>query len=500
MAIENIKIIAAYQKPNNGSRYLKIQGEVNGVQQELTESMLISELGVQQSIGLTVPGNPSNQQFVLDGEVDPVAAGLNSVAGVWHLIDDSESPGDFGNTTFSSEVTYHNTGFEKVIDITVIDIVDYAGDFASATQLYPAPPSFDLSSQPNTWSYSFTADPGSELKIQDQNGNYMTKDDVASLIAGSGDPSHDRLEVGLNTTDNQGQAVIILVYLEGAAGDPDEILLAPPAGAGPQSPMMGGIASAIPKQMPSGPVNVFSTLDSGFDGAANDPASVRPLDDNSEDGIIGHLHDLGDGAICDSFIADFRRAELLDEMVALINMDNGADAQFAESITDAMEDYIESAHPALVQSMLGMIEMLHNSNEELVEWSILKQMRDLVELRRQELDTCLDDQKTIGLDKVLSRLFAQVDGVQVGESDLVASPLPAGGPVKEGDGSNGFNAGQFFVDVNHPDGEGGYIAAKIEVTAMRKALMNLAAKRTAAGLAFDSARDAAAVQWSRIRD
>jgi len=388
---------------------------------------------------------------------------------------------------------------DLVIDVT-LQTVAAATSGSSGSSGSSGGGSFLISSSPSSWTYTFSADPSdginkSEFKILDSNGVEMSKDVAAQLIAA--DSSADSLKVTITMSGPGGSSVNMDLYVAGAAGDPSTILYQPEPGYGPVAPMSGPIVAAVPAiQPPAAAAQAFDTFTSADDGASNSPASVAPLDDNAEDGIIGHLQDLLENDICDALTSDIApEQQLIDDMIALINVDNGADAQFAEDVTDAMEGYIEAAHPALVQSMLAMVEMLHNSNEELVEWSYLKHMRDLVEIRRAALDTCLDDQKTLGLAKVLNRLFAQVGGTTVvSEADLVASP-PTGG-VTEGDGTNGFSAGQFFVDVNHPDGNGGYITAKIPVTSIRKALLNLAAKRLAAATAFDDARDAAAVDWS----
>ena len=404
---------------------------------------------------------------------------------------------------------HHKTGIAPYdeVDYTVVDpnhgtssawlTVTPGQTQSEAGTVGLVPQSFDLASSPSSWTYTFSADPQdginkAELKIQDSNGVEMSKADVDTLVAA--DSSADSLHVVLSDPGSGGTVELFLI---GSAADPSTILYQPEAGSGPSAGFNGTVISATPAVAPAaGSPQAFDTLTSAGDNASSNAASVTPLDDNSEDGIVGHLHDLLENDICDAFANDIApEQQMLDDMISLINVDNGADAQFAEDITDAMESYIEAAHPALVQSMLGMIEMLHNSNEELVEWSFLKHMRDLVEARRAALDTCLDDQKSLGLDKVLNRLFAQVGAsVTVTEADLVASP-PTGG-VTEGDGTNGFAVGEYFVDVNHPDGSGGYIAAKIPVTSMRKALLNLSNKRTVAETAFNDARDAAAVNWS----
>ena len=151
----------------------------------------------------------------------------------------------------------------------------------------------------------------------------------------------------------------------------------------------------------------------------------------------------------------------------------------------------------IISSMLVIINMLHDSNEELVEWSILTQVRTIIENRRQELVNCLDNQKTVGLDKVLNRLFAQYGSSNQNmpqESDLVATP-PTGG-VFESDGTDGGTVGKFYVNVAMQDGAGNEISNLVDVSGLRKALISLSSRRTAAATAFDDARDVAAVQWS----
>jgi len=220
------------------------------------------------------------------------------------------------------------------------------------------------------------------------------------------------------------------------------------------SPVLAYSASA------SGPTPSEDTVTSGEDnvtGSSN--ASVAGLDDNSENGIVGYLQDLNEGDICDAFTNDIApEQQLLDDMIALINADNGADEQFATDITEAMEDYLEAAHPALVQAIVGMIDMMDKSNEELVEWSVLKTARDLMEARKAGLDTCLDERRDAGLDKVLTRLDAIASpGQPLTRAAILALPVQS----------------QHTVTVEMDNGNGGVIQSTVDITSLVKAIKHL---------------------------
>ena len=227
------------------------------------------------------------------------------------------------------------------------------------------------------------------------------------------------------------------------------------------------------------------TVSSGEDNvSAPGNASVTPLDDNDDNGIVGYLQDLAEGQICDAFTQDIQpEQDLIDNMIALINADNGADEQFATDITEAMEDYLESAHPAMVQAIVGMIEMLDASNEELVEWSVLKRARDLMELRKAELDTCLDERRDEGFDKVVSRLAAiAAPGQQLQTvADFIA--LAA-------------QAAPHTVTVEMADGAGGTIQSTVDITSLVKGLKRLQDVRTQKDADFLLATQEATEEWS----
>ena len=174
-------------------------------------------------------------------------------------------------------------------------------------------------------------------------------------------------------------------------------------------------------------MSIENTNDSG-ENQVTGSASVSTFVDNPAqgEGIVGPLSNLADQAICNEFTTTLApEQQLLDDIISIINTDNGDDAVFVESVTSAMEDYLDEAHPAMVQAIYSMIEMVHLSNEELVEWSVLKAARDAMEARKAELETCLDDKRDEGLNKVLNRLGALVSGTTVDLAYLEGLQSPA---------------------------------------------------------------------------
>ena len=244
------------------------------------------------------------------------------------------------------------------------------------------------------------------------------------------------------------------------------------------SPVLAYSASA------SAPASSEDTVTSGEDNVTgSSSATVTPLDDNSEDGIVGYLQDLSEGDICDAFTNDIApEQQMLDDMIALINQDNGADEQFATDITEAMENYLEAAHPALVQAIVGMIDMMDKSNEELVEWSVLKAARDLMEARKAGLDTCLDERRDQGLAKVLNRIAAiAAPGTALTYADILALPDQA----------------QHTVTVEMSDGTAsGKIQSTVDITSLVKGLKHLAQVRNDADDVFVEDTQTATREWS----
>ena len=239
------------------------------------------------------------------------------------------------------------------------------------------------------------------------------------------------------------------------------------------------------------------TMTSGEDSTGGS-ATVTDLDENAEDGIVGLVSNLVDQQLANELAEDIAiEQQLIDDAIALMNTDNGNDMEYLEAVTEAFENYLEQAHPAQVQLIVGVLAALHDLMEEAVEWSALESARDKIELRKVEVDNALDSMELQTLNKILNRFAQNNQGATVDKAFI--------------QGLLADSSGDYLIGLYHNDGTYSYadgvavgggaagaaIVFQVKVTALRKALDDMDAMKLAQDPIFEQALDDAAVAWSQ---
>ena len=235
--------------------------------------------------------------------------------------------------------------------------------------------------------------------------------------------------------------------------------------------------------------------------ATGGSATIAELEDNAEDGIAGYVHNLSPTAMCDEFTdALSDEQQLLDDAIVLFNTDNGSDQQFMEQVTDAFENYINEAHPVIVQVMVGVLSALHSSSEKMVAWSALESARDTILNRKADLDVCLDQMELTTITKILSRFTMNIEG----QNGTAASPIDKAyvqSLIPDGQGK--YKIALVMNDGQGAIADGSYPSTQkvldVDVTALRKALDAADTRLHGVGGAddvFQGELDEATEEWS----
>lgn len=148
------------------------------------------------------------------------------------------------------------------------------------------------------------------------------------------------------------------------------------------------------------------------------------FDDNPNNKIPGLVSDLSDGELTQKFIDDLsQEQELIDQIVAHMNEDNGSDAQFLQAVEDAFSQ-LSDPHPAYVQFIVGLMFAFHDGITAQEEWGIFKRNLEDVYNRRTASSQSLSEKKKNLIDSMATSLWDVQQVPSSFDSDFIMSLSP----------------------------------------------------------------------------